>query len=354
MPLTLLMLTECMQNNMFEKLKDKGNFRICYLGGSITEGAGASDKTRRWSTQITAHLNSLGIENTVFEEINVGIGGTDSVYGMARLSRDVLTFAPDAVFIDFSLNDADLDDKTSTDSYEGIIRKLASIPSAPYVICIGVVPNREQEFKTELHKKIAAHYGLTYIDVKAAIDKEFGKAEPGVNTARDMLFRPDNVHPVEAGYDFYTKVIKSELSEESFKRPCDVEPINPTFQTKSLVFTDALTFAQKGNWRSSCGVSWSSPNPGRKGVFAASDDTDAELSFEFSGDVLLLGCRLDRLAGKLESELDGVKRVHDLCYATDDQPVIILSENSLGKGKHKLLLRPICGEVKIDFAAVSE
>ena len=339
---------------MRDLLKNKGNFRICYFGGSITEGAGASDKTRRWSTQITAYLNSLGIENTVFEEINAGVGGTDSVYGMARLTRDVISFAPDAVFVDFSLNDMALDDKMSTDSYEGIIKKLATIPSAPYVICIGVVPNREQEFQTELHKKIAAHYGLTYIDVKAAIDKEYGKAEPGVNTARDGLFRPDNVHPVEAGYDFYTKVIKNGLSAESFKRPCEAEPVSPTFRTKSVVFTDASAFTQKGNWRSSGGVSWNSPNPGRKGVFVSSADVGAELSFDFEGDVLLLGCRLDRCAGKLESELDGVKRLHDLYYETDDQPVIILSESSLGKGKHKLILRPVCGEVKIDFAAVSE
>lgn len=338
---------------MFEKLKDKGDFSIAYLGGSITEGAGASDKTRRWSTQITEYLNSLELGNTVFHEINAGIGGTNSAYGMMRLCRDVISQNPQAVFIDFSLNDMDDSESSSQQMYEGIIRKLMSMPCVPYVICIGVVPNHEREYKTELHKKIAAHYGIQYIDVRAAMEKAYGKAEPGVNTARDALFRPDNTHPVEEGYDFYTKAIINELSEESFQKP-EGEPMNEHFCKKCGKFISAREFERTGVWSSYGAASWNMPNPGRNGTGVSSSDETATLTLEFCGDAILLGARFDRNAGKAEITLDGKSRVCDLCYATDNQPVIILEELALPEGKHTLCVRPLEGTVKIDFAVIPE
>jgi lysophospholipase L1-like esterase len=338
---------------MLDFLKNKGEIRVCYLGGSITEGAGASDKSRRWATQITAHLNSFGVENAVFREINAGIGGTDSAYGILRLERDVISCAPHIVFIDFSLNDAGLDDDFSTRMYEGIIRKLMALEEPPYVVCIGVVPNREQEAKNALHRSIAEHYGLAYIDVKAAMEAAYGKGDPGVNTARDALFRPDNVHPVEAGYDFYTEVIKKELTAESFRKPCGA-PISADFEASRGVFTDAGCFGRKGEWRVCGEKSWSEPNPGRKGTSLASADADAELSFSFAGKTLLLGARLDRNAGKAQLCLDGESEICDLRYATDDQPVIILSRFDMSEAEHTLTIRPYEGEIKVDFALTAE
>ncbi|MBQ9747095.1 MAG: SGNH/GDSL hydrolase family protein [Clostridia bacterium] len=336
----------------FENLRNKGEFRIVYLGGSITEGAGASDRARRWATQITAYLNSLGIDGTAFCEINAGIGGTNSAYGMMRLSRDVLSQKPQAVFIDFSLNDADMSEELSAQMYEGIIRRLMAEPCAPYVVCIGVVPNRETEFKTELHKKIAAHYGLQYIDVKAAMDAAYGKAAPGVNTARDALFRPDNTHPVEAGYDFYTEAIKKELSGESFRKP-EGEAVSD-YCKKCGKFINARDFERTGAWICQGFGDWSAPNPGRSGESLASCDSTAALTLEFEGTALLLGARFDRRAGKAELTLDGESRVCDLRYETDDQPVIIFESFTLPAGGHRLCVRPAEGEIKVDFAVIPE
>ena len=338
---------------MFEKLKDKGEFRIAYLGGSITEGAGASDKTRRWSSQITEYLNSFELGNTVFREINAGIGGTNSAYGMMRLERDVISVDPQAVFIDFSLNDMGDSESLSLQMYEGIIRKIMSMPSVPYVICIGVVPNRESEYKTELHKKIAAHYGIPFIDVKAAMDAEYGKAEPGVNTARDALFRPDNTHPVEAGYDFYTKVIKRELSEKGFSVPCG-EPMRTDLEKRCGKFINARDFERIGAWRKCGEGDWNTPNPGRSGPSLAASEAGAELCLKFFGDAVLLGARFDRNAGKAEISLDGKSETRDLCYATDNQPVIVLERFGLCEGEHMLCVRALGGEVKIDFALILE
>lgn len=334
---------------LLENCKNSEEFRIVYLGGSITEGAGASDKSRRWSTQITAHMNAQGLP-VHFREINAGIGGTNSAYGMMRLERDVLSQAPHAVFIDFSLNDMDMSEELSTAMYEGIIRKLAALDPVPYVVCIGVVPNSEKEYKTELHKKIAAHYGIQYIDVRAAMEKAYGKAAPGENTARDALFRPDNTHPVEAGYDFYTEAIKKELSAESFRKP-EGAPLCDYCKTCGE-FINARSFARTGEWREYGTVDWQVPNPGRKGTGLASACTEASLTLEFEGSTLFVGARFDRLAGKAELTLDGESRICDLRYETDDQPVIIYEDLALPEGKHTLIVRPAEGEIKLDFAIV--
>ena len=185
------------------------------------------------------------------------------------------------------------------------------------------------------------------------MEKAYGKAAPGVNTARDALFRPDNTHPVEEGYDFYTKAIINELSDESFRKP-EGEPMNEHFCKKCGKFISAREFARTGEWSPYGTVGWSVPNPGRSGTGLASSDKAATLALEFYGRSILLGARFDRNAGKAELTLDGESRVCDLCYATDDQPVIILAEHTLPEGKHTLCVHPAEGNVKIDFAVIPE
>ena len=55
--------------------------------------------------------------------VNAGIGGTNSVYGAARVQRDVLAHQPDLVVVEYAVNDstgiAKLDE-----SYEGVLRQL--------------------------------------------------------------------------------------------------------------------------------------------------------------------------------------------------------------------------------------
>ncbi len=348
--------------NNFEKLYNKGNLKIVYLGGSITEGAGASDKSRRWSTQVTTYLNSLPLGNTVFTEINQGIGGTESTYGLLRLNRDVLTYEPDIVFIDFSLNDESISEELSAAMYEGIIRKLMSLPKIPYVIGIGVVANRNKRTRACLHKKIAAHYGLAFIDVQDGMDALMGEANIGVNTERDSLYRPDNVHPVEKGYDFYTRYILQNLSGESFKKPSG-EPLNENFCKFSGKFINAKELTSVGNWVS-YGIegNWNEKNLGRGGCGIMSADTNASLSFKFKGTAFMLCYRLGRNFGKMVFSLDGKEEVHDLYYETDNQPVTGISRFELEDTEHTITVRPL-GEknekstscdVKIDFVVVPE
>lgn len=345
-----------------EIFNDKGNLKIVYLGGSITEGAGASDKSRRWSTQVTAYLNSLSLGNTSFTEINQGIGGTESTYGLLRLNRDVCAYDPDIVFVDFSLNDEVITEELSAVMYEGIIRKLMALPKVPYVICVGVVANRNKRTRAPLHQKIAAHYGLQFIDVQYGMDSLMGEANVGVNTERDSLYRPDNVHPVEKGYDFYTEYIWDNLSAESFKKPY-AEPLNKDFANFGGKFINAKELTQSGGWTAyGCGGSWNEKNLGRGGCGLMSADKDATLSYKFKGTAFMLCYRLGRTFGKMAFSLDGEEEIFDLYYETDNQPVTGISRFDLEDTEHTISVRPLgeknesstACDVKIDFVVVPE
>ena len=345
--------------NNFEKFYNKGNLNVVYLGGSITEGAGASDKSRRWSTQLTAYLNSLPLGNTVFTEINMGIGGTESTYGLLRLERDVCAYDPDIVFIDFSSNDQSISEELSAVMYEGIIRRLMALSKVPYIIGIGVVGNRPARTRASLHKKIAAHYGIAFIDVQEGMDSLMGEADPAVNTARNALFRPDNTHPVEKGYDFYTEYIKSKLCEESFAKP-QGDPLRTDFADFSGKFVNAEKLTRTGEWSSYGEGDWDEKNLGRGGSGLMSASGDASLSFEFCGKAFMLCYRLGRNFGKMSVTFDGKEEIIDLYYETDNQPVTGFSRFDLDDTTHTLVIKPLgennenstAFDVKLDFVVI--
>ena len=68
--------------------------------------------------------------------MNAGIGGTDSLFGAARLERDLLREQPDFVIVDFSVNDKAKE--CFQETFEGVLRKLLSWPSEPAVMYITI------------------------------------------------------------------------------------------------------------------------------------------------------------------------------------------------------------------------
>ena len=204
---------------MFEKLYAKGELKVVCIGGSITEGAGARDKTNRWTTRLVKWMNELPLGGTSFVEINAGIGGTGSDLGLLRLKRDVMNLNPDIVFLEFAVNDTGMEEAESARFSEGILYALSNMQKVPYVICAGVVSNHNKPTRASLHRRLASNYGLVFIDVKEGMDEQLGLAEPGVNLVRDRMFARDNIHPSDEGYGFYFEYIKSQLSDDSFRKP---------------------------------------------------------------------------------------------------------------------------------------
>ncbi|WP_228275723.1 SGNH/GDSL hydrolase family protein [Gracilibacillus oryzae] len=123
-----------------EKAENGEDITIAYIGGSITQGAGAMPI----HTNCYAHKSYLKIkemfginggENVHF--IKAGLGGTPSELGVIRYERDVLrngNVEPDIVIVEFGVNDAD--DETKGICYESLCLKILSNKNKPAVVLL--------------------------------------------------------------------------------------------------------------------------------------------------------------------------------------------------------------------------
>lgn len=344
-----------------ELVKDKKALKFAYIGGSITEGAGASRLENRWTSRLTKALRER-FPGTSFEEINAGIGGTESTYGLLRLKRDVLRLSPDVVFMEFSLNDESLEESLSKKSYEGLLRALMKAEKVPYVVLIGVVGNRDHPTRAGLHREIGKHYGLSMIDLQEEMDALLGKAAPGENKERDLCFTKDNVHPSDHGYEFYTERILAHVDEDIFRKPLMKEKKNPAAFDFNGKFVNAFSLSQSGTWEKCGEGDWDLENCGSHDAGLLARDPSASLTLDFYGGTVVVGHRIGTDFGRMKVTLDGEETSVECYYPTVNQPVTWFQRFSMEAGKHHLTIRP-AGEknekstddkIKVDFVCVEE
>lgn len=198
--------------NLFTKLAKREPVTIAYYGGSITAGRGWRNFTLDWFAK---HYQKAKLT-----ELNASLGGSGSLVGVFRADSDLVAHKPDAVFIEFSLNDvADVRDRPAevAGALEGIIRKLRmSKPDTD--ICLaytlhssGVDLLNQGKFSASvsLHESIAEHYGIPtiHMGVEAARMAKENKLvfsapkSPGDMDAEGrVIFSNDGTHPSEAGH----------------------------------------------------------------------------------------------------------------------------------------------------------
>ena len=133
---------------------DRGDsIRIAVIGGSITQGAGASKTENQWGRKFAAGWRRA-FPNCAIDFVNAGIGATGSDIGAFRLGRDVLAKRPDVVAVEFAVNDAPGQERA--ESYEGVIRQLLKDSRGIAVIQLGMVSQgggNSQEWQA----KVARH-----------------------------------------------------------------------------------------------------------------------------------------------------------------------------------------------------
>jgi lysophospholipase L1-like esterase len=198
--------------NLFAKLEKGEPVTIAYYGGSITAGPGWRTATLDWFRK--------GYPNAKITELNASLGGSGSLVGVFRADHDLVAKRPDAVFIEFSLNDvADVRDRPAevAGALEGIIRKLwMSKPDTD--ICLaytlhssGVDLLNQGKFSASvsLHETVAVHYEIPaiHLGVEAARMAKEDKLvfsspkSPGDRDAQGrVIFSNDGTHPSEAGH----------------------------------------------------------------------------------------------------------------------------------------------------------
>ena len=116
-----------MLENVLYKLKNNKKITVGYFGGSITEGAHASDQTKLcWRALTTTWLRE-SFPNCEITEIQGAIGGTGSILGVYRCDRDLTAFKPDLVFYEFSVNDYGVAMNDNCEGFRRLVNNTESI-----------------------------------------------------------------------------------------------------------------------------------------------------------------------------------------------------------------------------------
>lgn len=176
---------------------------IAYIGGSITQGAGAKPiHTNCYAYQSYLQFKTMfgkdGGENVRF--VKAGVGGTPSELGMIRYDRDVLrdgAVEPDVVIVEFAVNDAG--DETGGKCYESLCLKILSAKNKPAVVLLFSVFVNDWNLQDRL-SPVGFHYDLPMVSVKDAVVDQFRLTKKDGNVISKRQFFYDTYHPTNDGH----------------------------------------------------------------------------------------------------------------------------------------------------------
>lgn len=217
---------------------------LAYIGGSITQGAGAipinSDCYAYKSFRKFAEKFGKG-DNVHF--VKAGVGGTPSELGMIRFERDILRdgeIEPDIVVVEFAVNDEG--DETKGNCYESLVRKILKLPNAPAVVLLFAVFADDWNLQERL-SVVGERYGLPMVSVRNAVTPQFRlKAGEGRVLSKNQFFY-DMFHPTNAGHTImadclmhcFETVKEQGGSAEPVKKPFPAPAIGADFEDVRLL-----------------------------------------------------------------------------------------------------------------------
>lgn len=175
---------------------------IAFIGGSITEGTGASVYSNSYVYKLEKYFKKKYKKADVR---NLGSSSTSSHFGLFRLNRDLKGFKPDIIFIEFAVNDRIYNPFDITLYFENLIRECSKITKRIIIIDL---PTKIADSCTSIHKKAAYFYNIPLIDVQDEVSKMIGMRKTSWTK-----ISIDNIHPNDAGHDLYYSIIKENLEK---------------------------------------------------------------------------------------------------------------------------------------------
>ncbi len=178
---------------------------VGFIGGSITMGCLASRPELCYAYRVYEWWRKTFPKAEV-SYINAGIGATTSQFAAARVEADLLTYHPDVVFVEFSVNDDACDFFMET--YESLIRKIYTFDQKTAIICINSVRYDDGGNAEVWHAQIARYYELPQISMQSSI---YPKVAAGRIAAEAIT--SDYLHPNDNGHELVAGVINAFLEE---------------------------------------------------------------------------------------------------------------------------------------------
>lgn len=217
--------------NVIERAKNGENITVATIGGSITEGAGASDYMECWACRFVFGMRERygAGDGKNIKIVNAGVGGTASTFGWMRWDRDILQRVkdddglPDIVIVEYAVNDGQ--EPTGHKCYESMVRSILDQPNKPAVILLFSVFPTGYTLENEL-LPIGKAYDLMMISMKRSafqyLDDKW--------TRQEYYF--DQYHPTSLGHNVMADCILHgvELAESAPADEADLAyPAKPAF-----------------------------------------------------------------------------------------------------------------------------
>lgn len=235
--------------NVLRKARAGEDTTVAFIGGSITQGAGAipiHEQCYAWKTfQGFCELCGRGTEENI-RYVKAGVGGTSSELGMVRYDRDVCgdgKVNPDLVVVEFAVNDEG--DETEGECFECLVRKILDSPGEPAVILLFSVFSNDRNLQERL-RKVGEAYGLPMVSLKDCVVEQFYR-KPGAGRviSKNQYFY-DVYHPSNIGHrvmaDCLMHLIRKVDGAEECESSISLDSISPVY---GMEFTDVRFFDRK-------------------------------------------------------------------------------------------------------------
>lgn len=198
---------------VIEKAREGKKVTIAYLGGSITEGVGASPNAKCYAEKSWKNFTQKYSLFHNAEYINAGMSGTPSSLGAIRYHRDVESKikqgkGPDLLFLEFAVNDRE--ECTKGGAYEGLIRRALKSGSAVVLIFSVFRDNFNMQ---NTYIPYGKYYNLPMISIKNGVKSQF--SNPNFS---DWFFH-DYWHPTNEGHAFMADCIANLLEKADCQMP---------------------------------------------------------------------------------------------------------------------------------------
>ena len=284
---------------------------IAFIGGSITEGYGATTYPGIASLNDLEKDGSLinangyaGLIYNYFKEkypdkkvnfYNAGMSGTNSNLGLFRLQSEIMEFSPDMLFIEFAVNDK-YNASNSKKYMEAIVRECLKAEKTPVINFIYATTKKYDGIGSAQHE-VAEYYGIPEHDVQTYIKQQVSK---GRYTINDVL--KDDAHPNDAGYKIYADFIINNL-----KKRDGSYFVKPKNQEKTKFGGDFNTPRIDEAKNAKVGGAWSKETiRGRECLITSSEG--ATLTYEFYGECIGIMNLCGPQYAKAEYSIDGGKK----------------------------------------------
>ena len=154
-------LAEKMKNyNFYQKLEERMQVNVLFLGNEITDGIGVSDYTYRWVNRFVSEIeDGYGSD---LKGYNYGKVNSDAFYGYNILNFAATSLTYDLVMICYGAND---DPATFKIYYDGLLRSIKNQNSKCEIYCIIEANPEGYSDNAEDVRELCAHYGGICIDM---------------------------------------------------------------------------------------------------------------------------------------------------------------------------------------------